>query len=130
MSKSRKQYQESCPRPLRRRGKRKEKITSDKVDTSLYGLYSFQMARATRQSSVKGAEEARKTLPALVGAAAKGRTTIITKHGLAVAAIVPIHVARFETKQLSLMSLVGSGKGLWGRDSASTIAKLREEWSR
>lgn len=88
------------------------------------------MARTNRQSSVKGAEEARKTLPALVGAAAKGRTTIITKHGLAVAAIVPVNVARLQVKQLPIVSLVGSGKGLWGKSSARTIAKLRDKWSR
>ena len=88
------------------------------------------MSRTNRKPSIKGAEEARKTLPALVDSAAKGRTTIITRHGQAVAAIVPVIVARFQIKQLPLMSLVGSGKGLWGRDSTRTIANLRDEWSR
>jgi prevent-host-death family protein len=38
----------------------------------------------------KGAEEARNQLPDLLEAAERGRSTIITKHGRPVAALVPI----------------------------------------
>jgi prevent-host-death family protein len=38
----------------------------------------------------KGAEEARNQLPDLLEAAEKGRSTIITRHGRPVAALVPI----------------------------------------
>ena len=38
----------------------------------------------------KGAEEARNQLPDLLDAAEKGRSTIITRHGRPVAALVPI----------------------------------------
>ena len=78
----------------------------------------------------KGAEEARSQLPRLLEAAEKGRSTIITKHGRPVAALVPIDAYHAATRQQPLMPVAGSGRGLWGNDSAHTIRKLRDEWSR
>jgi prevent-host-death family protein len=78
----------------------------------------------------KGAEEARNKLPELLDAAEKGRATIITKHGRPVAALVPIDDYNVAARQRSLIPVAGSGRGLWGRDSARTLRKLRDEWSR
>jgi antitoxin (DNA-binding transcriptional repressor) of toxin-antitoxin stability system len=78
----------------------------------------------------KGVEEARSQLPTLLMEAEKGRYTVITRHGRAVAAIVPIDAAGGEARQKSLLALAGSGKGLWGKDSGGTLRKLRDEWSR
>ncbi len=78
----------------------------------------------------KGAEEARNQLPHLLEAAEKGRSTIITKHGRPVAALVPIDAYNAAIRQQPLMPLVGSGRGLWGKDSARTIRRLRDEWNR
>jgi antitoxin (DNA-binding transcriptional repressor) of toxin-antitoxin stability system len=85
----------------------------------------------TRKADTKGVEEARKALalPAILDAAAQGRTTIITRHGAAVAAIVPARAAAV-ARPASLLALAGTGKGLWGRDPARTIARLRDEWKR
>ena len=96
----------------------------------LYG--AVQNARVTKAKPAqrKGAEEARNRLPELLDAAENGRATVITRHGHAVAALVPIGIYESRRQQQSLLSLVGSGRGLWGRDSAVTIAALREEWSR
>ena len=77
----------------------------------------------------KGAEEARQQLPAIIAAAAAGRTTIITRHGQAVAAVVPAAQVR-QSKPASLLSLAGTGRGLWGKDSRKTVSKLRDEWNR
>ena len=77
----------------------------------------------------KGAEEARNQLPALLEAAEKGQSTVITKHGRPVAALVPI-AAYDAIRQLPLISLRGSGRGLWGEDAARTIGDLRDEWNR
>ena len=85
------------------------------------------MTRSQRQSHTTGAEEARKQLPALVAAAAQGHTTIITKHGRAVAAVVPADSIAKAKKQLPITSIAGTGKGLWGKDSSRAIAKLRDE---
>jgi hypothetical protein len=59
----------------------------------------------------KGAEEARDRLPALLEEAENSRSTIVIG-------------------QQSLMPLRGSGRGLWGENSARTLDELREEWSR
>jgi prevent-host-death family protein len=76
----------------------------------------------------KGAEQARNQLPLLLAAAENGRTTIITRRGRSVAALVPVQEAAV-SKQKSLVSLAGSGKGLWGKDSRAILRRLREEWN-
>jgi prevent-host-death family protein len=76
----------------------------------------------------KGAEEARNQLPLLLAAAENGRTTIITRHGRSVAALVPVEEAA-ASKQKSLVALAGSGKGLWGKDSRHSMRRLRDEWN-
>ena len=86
------------------------------------------MKSSSKQNS-KGAEEARQQLPAILAAAAAGRTTIITRHGRAVAAVVPATEVR-QGKPASLQALAGSGRGMWGKDSRKLINKLREEWNR
>ncbi len=78
----------------------------------------------------KGAEEARNQLPHLIEEAAKGRSTIITKHGRPVAALVSIDAYDAAVRQAPLMPAAGSGRGLWGKSSARTVRKLRDEWSR
>jgi prevent-host-death family protein len=86
----------------------------------------------------KGAEEARNQLPELLDAAENGQSTIITRHGRPVAALVPLDVAEglahihgaTAARQQSLIPLEGSGRGLWGKDSSRGIRKLRGEWDR
>ena len=78
----------------------------------------------------KGAEEARNQLPDLLAAAENGRSTVITKHGRPVAAIVPMSDFNGSNRQQPLLPLKGSGTGLWGQDSARTLRDLRDEWSR
>jgi antitoxin (DNA-binding transcriptional repressor) of toxin-antitoxin stability system len=79
-------------------------------------------------SKHKGVEEARKQLPALLAEAEGGRSTIITRHGRAIAAIVPIAGMTAGKRQKSLLALAGTGQGLW--DSTKALRKLREEWER
>jgi prevent-host-death family protein len=78
----------------------------------------------------KRAEEARNQLPALLDAAEKGRSTIITRYGRPVAALTPIGVHDAAARQQSLIPVAGSGRGLWGKDSIRTLGKLRDEWGR
>lgn len=77
----------------------------------------------------KGAEEARSQLPELLTAAQQGRHTIITRHGRPVAVLAPISPSAAQA-QRSLLPLAGSGRGLYGRDSQSTLRRLRDEWNR
>jgi len=78
----------------------------------------------------KGAEEARNQLPELLEEAQRGRSTVITKHGRPVAAIVPIDDRAIRTPQRSLLPYKGTGRGLWGKNSSRTIRALRDEWNR
>lgn len=78
----------------------------------------------------KGAEEARNQLPGLLDDAERGKSTVITRHGKPVAALVPIKEFKEKTKQVSILDLRGSGRGYWGKDSTAFIRKLREEWER
>ena len=78
----------------------------------------------------KGAEEARNQLPDLLVAAEKGRSTIITKHGRPVAALIPAADLSVSGGQHPLLPLEGTGHGLWGASSAETIRRVRDEWSR
>jgi prevent-host-death family protein len=78
----------------------------------------------------KGVEEARSQLPDLLDAAAEGRSTIITRRGRPVAALVPLDIYNATGRQLPLTPLKGSGRGLWGRNSTRTIRALRDEWDR
>lgn len=78
----------------------------------------------------KGAEEARTQLSHLLDAAERGDSTIITKRGRPVAAIVPVKDLKSLGEQQSLLPLEGSGKGLWGANSAAAARELRDEWSR
>ncbi len=81
-------------------------------------------------TQIRGAEEARSKLPELLKAAQNGQSTIITRHGRPVAALVPIEDYNAKLRQLSLLPLKGTGSGLWGTNSRRTLRKLRAEWSR
>lgn len=74
----------------------------------------------------RGAEDARNQLPALLDAAERGETTIITRRGRPVAVLAPMGDAG--AIQQSLLSVAGTGRGLWGEDSTETIRKMRNEW--
>ena len=78
----------------------------------------------------KGAEEARNQLPDLLEAAEKGHSTLITRHGRPVAALVPLDAYAASGRVQPLVPLEGSGRGLWGKNGARTIGELRDEWSR
>jgi prevent-host-death family protein len=81
-------------------------------------------------TTTKGAEEARNQLPDLLDAAEAGESTIITRHGRPVAALVPISTYQATARQLSILDLKGSGRGLWGKDTRRALRKLRDEWDR
>jgi len=78
----------------------------------------------------RGAEDARNHLPELLESAERGISTIITKRGRAVAVLAPADALQSIERQPSLLTLAGSGRGLWGVDSAAAVAALRDEWGR
>lgn len=80
------------------------------------------------KKGICGAEEARTRLPELLEKAHHGGTTLITRRGRPYAALVPAGAAA-GGRRLSVLSLRGSGRGLWGPRSARTIRAMRDEWS-
>ena len=74
-----------------------------------------------------GAEDARTQLPELLDKAHQGATSVITKRGKPYAALVPID--QVQRAKYSILSLSGTGRGLWGKKSAQALRKLRDEWS-
>lgn len=76
----------------------------------------------------QGVEDARRNLPALLDRANRGQTVVITKHGKAFAAIVPVNYATKKPAGVTLSGLRGSGKGLWGRSATAWVERLRKEW--
>jgi prevent-host-death family protein len=75
-----------------------------------------------------GSEEARSLLPELLERAHHGSASVITKRGKPYAAIVPVGEARLAKARVSIVALEGTGAGLWGRNAAASIGKLRDEW--
>jgi prevent-host-death family protein len=88
------------------------------------------MNKGTMKIAHKGSEEARNELPTLLEDAEDGRATIITRRGRPVAALVPLAQYRASHRQQSLLTMEGSGRGLWRRNSAAALDKMRDEWSR
>jgi prevent-host-death family protein len=66
----------------------------------------------------------------LIEAAEGGHTTIITRRGRPVAALVPVDAYRLSHRQESLLPLEGSGRSQWGKNSTRALGKLRDEWDR
>jgi len=77
-----------------------------------------------------GVEQARAQLPHIASEAAAGYSSVITRHGKAVAVVVP--VAQWQAEQAlraragSVLALRGSGRHLW--DAAEGVSDLRNEW--
>jgi prevent-host-death family protein len=73
-----------------------------------------------------GSEAARRRLPELLDRAQRGEQTLIQRHGVTVAALVPLDQRQLSRR--SLLSLRGSGRGCWSGDAAQHIDELRSEW--
>jgi antitoxin (DNA-binding transcriptional repressor) of toxin-antitoxin stability system len=86
------------------------------------------MKAGRTRKNYTGVEMARKNLPALLERASRGLPSVITKHGKVYAAIVPPHYLEHGRRRPDIRNLRGSGRGLWGKSIARTIARIRDEW--
>ena len=78
-----------------------------------------------------GLEQCRIKLPAMAALANAGSPSIITRHGKPYAALVSVQALEKATtspRKTSLLTLAGTGQGLWGKSPSQTIAALRDEW--
>ena len=76
-----------------------------------------------------GLEQARAQLPLIAAEAAQGSASVITRHGKAVAAVVPM--AWWQQQQLrqgGVLALRGSGRHVWPQNVGAAVARLRDEW--
>jgi len=82
-------------------------------------------------ANTKSVREARREFSRLLDAAERGDVTVITRRGRPVAALMPIHDHEVsERRQLPITDLMGTGKGMWGKDSRRFMRKVRNEWNR
>lgn len=75
-----------------------------------------------------GAEEARNQLPTLLDHARDGRPTLVTRRGEPVAIIIAPDTLPVTRCAPGLLSLAGTGRGLWGADPTAEITRQRGEW--
>ncbi len=74
-----------------------------------------------------GSEAARRRLPELLERARRGEPTVIQKHGVAVAALVPVQQMPHRHRA-PLRALRGTGAGCWGSDAAQFVDQQRGDW--
>ncbi len=79
-----------------------------------------------------GLEQARAQLPHIAAEALAGYPSVITRHGKAVAVVVPVAQWQAEQAQKAgaggILALRGSGRDLWRNGAAQAVAELRDEW--
>lgn len=79
-----------------------------------------------------GLEQARAQLPLIASEAEAGYSSEITRHGKPVAMVVPVQDWQAaQGKQVAMggiLSLRGTGAGLWPKGASKEIAVLRNEW--
>jgi len=74
-----------------------------------------------------GSEAARRRLPELLERARRGEQTVIQRHGVPVAALVPLS-QRVQSGRQALLALRGSGRGCWQQEASEVVDALRREW--
>ncbi len=79
-----------------------------------------------------GLEQARAQLPHIAAEARAGHTSVITRHGEPVAAVVPVEFLRARqagrARKGGILAMRGTGRHVWPKDARQTVAELRDEW--
>lgn len=79
-----------------------------------------------------GLEQARAQLPHIAAEARAGHTSVITRHGEPVAAVVPMSFLRAQQggriRKSGVLALRGTGRHMWLEGAGQTVANLRDEW--
>ena len=79
-----------------------------------------------------GLEQARAQLPRIAAEARAGHTSVITRHGEPMAAVVPMSFLRAQQtgriRKAGVLALRGTGRHLWPEGAGQTVASLRDEW--
>lgn len=79
-----------------------------------------------------GLEQARAQLPRIAAEARAGQTSVITRHGEPMAAVVPISFLKTQQagriRKGGILGLRGTGRHMWPEGAGQAVAKLRDEW--
>jgi prevent-host-death family protein len=79
-----------------------------------------------------GLEQARAHLPHIAAEARAGHTSVITRHGEPIAAVVPVSFLRAEqagrVRKGGILALRGTGRHMWPAGAGRTVAEMRDEW--
>lgn len=118
----------SHPRPCARLGNSVHNGQDGAQAALVIGPYGPYSSGAMPKTKTYGAEDARTRLPELLERAHRGERSVITKRGKPYAAVVPVDTTATGKPRLPLLSLEGSGIGLWGGNSRETIERMRDEW--
>ena len=82
--------------------------------------------------STYGLEQARAQLPHIAAEARAGHTSVITRHGEPMAAVVPISFLRKQQasrmRKGGIPALRGTGRQMWPEGAGQTVANMRDEW--
>jgi antitoxin (DNA-binding transcriptional repressor) of toxin-antitoxin stability system len=86
----------------------------------------LEFTMSKRSSS--GVEKNRQQQLSLPDHAHAGQAVSITRRGMSYAALVPIEALPDAWPRPSVVALRGSGRGLWGKDAAAEVIRMRNEW--
>ncbi|MCX7201602.1 MAG: type II toxin-antitoxin system Phd/YefM family antitoxin [Burkholderiales bacterium] len=79
-----------------------------------------------------GLEQARAQLPRIAAEAHAGHTSVITRHGEPMAAVVPMSLLQSwqagRIRKGGILALRGTGRHMWLEGAGQTVANLRDEW--
>jgi antitoxin (DNA-binding transcriptional repressor) of toxin-antitoxin stability system len=76
-----------------------------------------------------GLDEGRSKLPHLAALAHAGQSSLLTRHGKPLAALVAPEVLLAQRPRANFLALRGTGRGLWAPTAAATVSALRDEWA-
>ena len=96
----------------------------------LYSLYIFFGGYYVKPTY--GLEQARAQLPHIAAEARAGHPSLITRHGVPVAAVVPVSFLQSHRSERvrkgGILALRGTGRELWQTGAGKVVAELRDEW--
>ena len=94
------------------------------------GVYESKLT--TMNPKTYDLKKAAAQLSRIVRDAQTGQSSLLTMHGVPVAALVSVEQWQQTPTEVSshagILALRGTGRGLWGTSAATNVRKLRGEW--
>lgn len=88
--------------------------------------------KGSEMKATYGLEQARAQLPHIAAEARAGHTSVITRHGEPMAAIVPMSFLQSQQagriRKSGILTLRGTGRHIWSQGAGQAVGNLRDEW--